>query len=51
MKKNSVQDTARQVVQNMLRREALKWPPDCMGFDYQPHRPEMPLVQYDNEEE
>ena len=26
--------------ENMIRRDMRKWPPDCVGFAYQPLRPE-----------
>lgn len=34
----------RKVVQNMIRKEAMDWPPECPTFIiYQPKRPDKPL--------
>lgn len=30
---------AKSLAKNMIRRDMIKWPPDCFGLAYQPMRP------------
>ena len=40
-----VESAAKKLIRHSFLENMEKWPPECIGVFYQPHRPEKPLSQ------